>query len=118
MVSSYIKKWRVLGVVLTLALGALLMYCSLGTLSSHYSKANTSASAVSCNGSCDTHTQPTLANRSTDPKEKDDIEPGPPAFVSLIVSVPLAALYLAPFAVVVWYLLWQRKLFLSTHLRF
>lgn len=112
------KLSRHLGIfTLALVVGALLMVCSLATLS-HNNEVTTGNSAQKgCNSSCTSHGQPAAISSLRDEKDEDDKEPTPPPNTFLLYQVPVYS-YVITLGVIFAYFYWHRKLLLTSHLRF
>lgn len=103
-------------IVATLLVGALLIVCSLGVLSAHTS--SPSQQEVSCSSSCHSHGQNQAINNLVNEEDEDDKEPAPPLAYWLQTPINLLSLYIMPAIGVLWFISKQRKIPLTSQLRF
>lgn len=102
--------------VATLLIGALLTICSLGVLSVHTS--SSSQPKASCSSSCHSHGQNLAINNLVNEEDEDDNEPAPPLAYWLQTPIYLLSLYVMPVIGVLWFISKQRKIPLTSQLRF
>lgn len=103
-------------VLAALIIGALLAICSLSVISAH--RINQNQQKVNCNSSCHSHGQGVTVNSQENKDDEDDKEPNPPTFAWLKMPVYLGLLYVMPVLAVLWYISKQRKIPLTSQLRF
>lgn len=105
--------------LIALALGAILTLCSFATLSAHKLSASPDKSTkISCSGACHSHGQSASLQSEIKQDEEDDKEPTPPPAFWTQAPVNLLFLYTAPILGILWFIPKQRKILLSTQLRF
>lgn len=90
--------------------------CALLGVSSHSSSATVEKS--DCSVICSSHGSQQPSNNSVNNKDEDEKEPTPPLYNVKVEGLNLAALYLAPIAVLLGIFYHERKRLLSTQLRF
>lgn len=106
----------VTGSIATLLLSVLLLLCSVGVYAAHNNDGN--QPKANCNASCHSHGQNLGINNLVNEEDEDDKEPTPPLAYWLQAPVNLVSLYVMPIIAVLWFISEQRKILLTTRLRF
>jgi len=103
-------------IVAALLIGALLTVCTLSVLSGHSN--NPSEQKASCSSSCNSHGENLTINNLANEEDEDDKEPAPPLAYWMQTPVNLLSLYIMPVIAVLWFISKQRKIPLTSQLRF
>lgn len=112
--------WRLINtttkLVATVLFSVLLLLCSVGVYTAHTT--NDSQQKASCNASCHSHGQNLVINNLVNEEDDDDKEPTPPLAYWLQSPMNLVLLYVIPIVAALWFISKQKKIALTSQLRF
>jgi hypothetical protein len=102
----------------TLLVGVILTLCSLAAFAVHAGDAKGSSVLTTCNAACHSHGQHMAVNSQISEEDEEDEEPTPPAAGWLHAPVNLSLLYIMPIFALLWFVHNQKRILLTTQLRF
>ena len=100
----------------SIAVFIVILLCSFAIFTVHAS--DTASPKASCNSSCHSHGQNVAVNNLASEEDEDDNEPAPPLVYWLQTPISLLSLYTIPIIGVLWFVSKQRKIYLTSQLRF
>lgn len=97
---------------------AVVVACSAAGATWHVAKSGSGLSLSNCSSACSSPGQYVAINNHSKNGDDDEKEPAPPVATWDSVTVGLEALYLAPVGAAFWILTRQKRILLTTHMRF